>query len=42
MNCVNGICEPVSPAPATSPSGLVAILIVLGGLGLWRLRRGQR
>jgi MYXO-CTERM domain-containing protein len=41
MSCVNGICEPVSPAPATSTSGLVAIVLVLSGLGLWRLRRAQ-
>lgn len=42
LTCLNGVCEPASPAPATSASGLVvalAILVGLGGLGLWRMRR---
>src|SRR5262249_7249338 len=43
LNCINGICEPPnSPAPAASPTGLaigIGILIALGALGLWRMRR---
>jgi len=46
LKCVDGTCAPnLSPAPATSANGLalgLAMLIALGGIGLWRGRSGTR
>jgi hypothetical protein len=43
--CVDGVCTRVNATPTMSPNGLaiaLALLIGLGAVGLWRLRRSER
>jgi hypothetical protein len=42
--CVNTICEPAAPAPALSPWGLCAVILLLlsvGGFAMQRRMRGR-